>query len=330
MINLENDQLAFRFPEVHEKAACTVEFQRTLRIPDDGADYPLPAGLGKFPLRHLEDFAQQVPEKWLAKGGVIMPMHQAEAMWISFKSSYPFAVRIAAGKVCAVTGKPWRDYPSRSSQDYVVLPEQPWLDGYCVGRGVIRQFVAMPLGSGYSAEEQITGAADHGGIQIAVYPMKKKRYEKLKEEQRELDRRIQEPMFAMCLVEPMALAPGGRMVQEIAADEHGGKAWDHDHFSRCFVSIVNSTEWASVTGTRPPTKSPTAKEYSDSGLPWFEYYGGDAAAMEGAEILANLNSVAAMGKLKGETPLPENESIEVDNTLAIRTSNSQIVREMNT
>jgi hypothetical protein len=31
----------------------------------------------------------------------------------------------------------------------VVLPEQPWLDGYCVEKGYIRQFVAMPLGEGY-------------------------------------------------------------------------------------------------------------------------------------------------------------------------------------
>ena len=31
-------------------------FQRTLRIPDDGRDYPLPPGLGRFPLRHIDDY----------------------------------------------------------------------------------------------------------------------------------------------------------------------------------------------------------------------------------------------------------------------------------
>jgi hypothetical protein len=36
----------------------------------------------------------------------------------------------------------------------------------------------MPLGSGYSAEEQITGEAEHGGIQIVVYPMKQEVFEK--------------------------------------------------------------------------------------------------------------------------------------------------------
>ena len=30
----------------------------------------------------------------------------------------------------------------------------------------------MPLGEGDTAEEQITGEVEHGGIQIMVYPMK--------------------------------------------------------------------------------------------------------------------------------------------------------------
>ncbi len=45
MITLENDELVFRFPEVHEHAVCQINFQRTLRIPDDDKTYPLPAGL---------------------------------------------------------------------------------------------------------------------------------------------------------------------------------------------------------------------------------------------------------------------------------------------
>ena len=181
MITLKNDNLEFRFPEVHRDARCTIEFQRTLRIPDDDRDYPLPPGLGRFPLRHIDDFARRLPERWRRRGGVIMPMHQAEAMWIAFGGhfDYPFAVKIATGKICAVSGNPWVNHLNEDPQDYVVLPEQPWLDGYCVEKGVIRQFVAMPLGKGYTAEEQLTGAAQHGGLQIVVYPMKRKRYKQL-------------------------------------------------------------------------------------------------------------------------------------------------------
>lgn len=89
----------------------------------------------------------------------------------------------------AITGKP-RDKasPSASTQDYLSLPRQPWLDGICTASGVVRQvsldlvleyslrinngmqFVAMPLGHGYTIEEQMTGEAKEGGIQIDVFP----------------------------------------------------------------------------------------------------------------------------------------------------------------
>ena len=49
MITLEHDHLTFRFPEVHREAECNIQFQRTLRIPDDGRDYPLPPGPVPFP-----------------------------------------------------------------------------------------------------------------------------------------------------------------------------------------------------------------------------------------------------------------------------------------
>ena len=175
MIEIKQDALLFSFPEVHDKAHLRIGFQRTLRIPDDDRDYPLPPGLGRFPLRHVDDFGREVPDLWLRHGGVMLPMYQSEALWLNFDcrdGTYPFAIKIATGKINAVSGGSWEENLNRRPQDYVVAPKQPWLDGYCVEKGVIRQFVAMPLGSGYSAEEQITGEAEHGGLQILVYPMK--------------------------------------------------------------------------------------------------------------------------------------------------------------
>jgi hypothetical protein len=81
--------------------------QRTLRIPDDGKIYPLPAGFGRFPLRHVDDYKDTVPAPWTERGGVLMPMYQSEALWIRFSTRYPFAVKVAAGKINAVTGDPW-------------------------------------------------------------------------------------------------------------------------------------------------------------------------------------------------------------------------------
>ena len=185
MIELYHDELAFSFPEVHNEAKLNINFQRTLRIPDDGKDYPLPPGLGKFPLRHVDDFADHVPESWVEHGGVMLPMYQSEALWINFDenyvdghdTSYPFAVKICAGKINAITGDSWSDGLQGSPQNYLVTPRQPWLDGYCVDKGIVRQFVAMPLGAGYSAEEQLTGVGQYGGIQIVVYPMKRQVFE---------------------------------------------------------------------------------------------------------------------------------------------------------
>lgn len=67
-------------------------------------------------------------------------------MWLKFSSKfhYPFAVKIAAGKVNAVTGETWSNGLIKRPQDYVVVPNQPWLDGFCVQKGLVRQFVATP------------------------------------------------------------------------------------------------------------------------------------------------------------------------------------------
>ena len=326
MIVLEDNRLEFSFPEVHAEACCAIEFQRTLRIPDDGHDYPLPPGLGSFPLRHLDDYAARLPEAWRERGGVIAPMHQAEAMWVNFHSDYPFAVKVATGKICAITGDSWVERLNRDPQDYAVLPEQPWLDGYCVEEGVIRQFVAMPLGEGYTVEEQLTGAAVHGGVQLLAYPMKAERYEAVRSNWGALREDVlfsAEPMVQMSM--GMGLAPGGRMEQEIYDDPYGLDAWDQRHASRCFVSLLNSVQWMAITGERPPTQPPTAQEYAAHDMPWFDYYGGDARAVAGSDTLRKLKSVAQQAKATGQEPLPDNETITAPHVIGL--GKSRRVRE---
>ncbi|MDP9347805.1 MAG: hypothetical protein M3P24_01450, partial [Gemmatimonadota bacterium] len=329
MIELERDALVFTFPEVHPDATLRVEFQRTLRIPDDGRAYPLPPGLGRFPLRHVDDFAGRVPETWMAHGGVMLPMYQSEATWLSFSSpkGYPFAAKVATGKVSAVTGEAWREGLHRDPQDYLSIPRQPWLDGYCVARGAVRQFVAMPLGAGYSAEEQVTGRAEHGGLQVSAYPVKREVWERILEERRREQRRrmMLESVHhdLMCAVPAapafdMGLAPGGRMRQEIYEDPYALADWDQRQCSRCFVHVANSLVWRSVTGEAPPTVPPTAAEYTRAGLPWFDYYAERAGAVEGSSVLGKLKSVFQLGKEKGDVPLPENESVTPARVVRLR------------
>jgi hypothetical protein len=138
VIELRGDTLAFSFPEVHPLAKCEVDFQRTLRIPDDNQPYPLPAGLGRFPLHHVDDYRAKLPEPWRRHGGVFLPMYQAEALWVNFPDltfdGYPCAVKIGAGKINAISGSPWRNELMAAPQDYVVAPSKlgRWL---CGGRG---------------------------------------------------------------------------------------------------------------------------------------------------------------------------------------------------
>ena len=111
MIELRNNSLHFSFPDVHPEARLTIDFQRTLRIPDDGNNYPLPPGLGRFPIKHVDDYAKKVPSLWTEHGGVMLPMYQSEALWLNFNSeylrdyrtSYPFAIKVATGKINAVS-----------------------------------------------------------------------------------------------------------------------------------------------------------------------------------------------------------------------------------
>ena len=310
MIELKNDALVFSFPEVHPQARLTIDFQRTLRIPDNDKTYPLPPGLGAFPLRHVDDHAARVPASWLAHGGILMPMYQAEALWLYFRgndlpehrTSYPFAIKVATGKIDAVTGKTWSNGLAQGPQNYMVSPTQPWLDGYCIAKGTIRQFVAMPLGEGHTAEEQLTGAAEHGGLQLIVYPMKRTVFER-RFPKHPIESTSVDSDFCCCLSdsEEMGLAPGGKDKQEIYADPFDLADWDLDHKSRCFVHLLNSRSWQQVTGDRPPHKPPTAKTYTNAGLPWFDYYDEGAKPLEGSSILAGLKSLITTTRERGES-----------------------------
>jgi hypothetical protein len=340
MIEMIRDELIFSFPEVHPHAKLRLDFQRTLRIPDDDRDYPLPPGLGRFPLRHIDDFAAKVPASWRERGGVMFPMFQSEAMWILFRPehdpergvAYPFALKVATGKINAVTGAAWTNGLNRGPQDYTVAPRQPWLDGYCVEKGVIRQFVAMPLGAGYSTEEQITGKAEFGGVQIIAYPMKREVFERrfakiassalralCRRRAESEDLRLDDSESAYSSI---GLAPGGRIRQEIYDDPFDFDDWDLAHSSRCFVHLTNSIAWRAITGEAPPTMPPTAKQYAHARLPWFDYYDDASKAVTGSGILAKLKSVVGMGKQKGEMPLPENESCEPQVTVPLKPKRS--------
>ena len=294
MITLDSNQLTIRFPEVHPDAVARISFQRTLRIPDDGNDYPLPPGMGTFPLHHVEDHRAKLPETWPGHGGIFLPMYQSEALWINIDGGphdYPIALQIAAGKINAVNGEPWQEEMQFDPQGYVVTGQQPWLDGFCVEKGKIRQFVAAPLGEGETVEEQLTGEAEFGGIQIKALPLKAKVYRKLYRDMPELYS-LSAPDMVMSnpgISAEMGLGMGGSMKQDIYDDRFAPDDWDTGFSSRCYVHMMNSMAYSKVTGHLPPHRPYEAADYTNAGLPWFDYYS-DRVALEGSKHFKGLKS----------------------------------------
>lgn len=79
-----------------------------------------------------------------------------EALSIYFVATHAFAIKIYIGGINAISGGQQAEsaeemYARQSTnpvQDYIVLPQQQWLDGIALPGGVTRQFVAVPSASG--------------------------------------------------------------------------------------------------------------------------------------------------------------------------------------
>lgn len=309
MPTLENDKLCFRFEHLKDSGSFSIEFERTFRIPDTDKTYFLPPSLGAFPLRHVDDYATNLPHSAVDRGGVLMPMWQSEALWILFDpASVPVAIKVGAGKINAVTGEAWKAGLSNQPQDYMVSPEQPWLDGFAVDAGVIRQFVAMPLGDGYTAEEQLTGGAEWGGIQISVTPLTAEAWAKHRKKKPPLslsaDFTIKSP-----IAEVMGLGGGGRMHQNIERDPFRLEDWDVAATQRAFVTLIHAKDWTKVTGEPVTTKPLTASDYAEKKLPWFDYYAADQTPLPGSKKLSSVKSIASVHKAKTGSVLPDSQDV---------------------
>jgi hypothetical protein len=317
------ERLIAVFSKVHEHASTKISFERTLRVPNDGNVYPLPAGLGLFPLRHLEDFETELPPAWADRGGVITPMHRAEAMWIGFGDGYPCAIKIGVGNINAINGERWTERLGGSECDYMVAPPQAALDGYCTSKDVVRQFVAVPLGQ----EEQLLSSSEHGGIRIVVYPMKGKRYDQLRaqwEQQGGADEDGGPGWGGMHAFAPgprplaVSLAAGGLMSSRVIADPYGPDAWDLSARICCFVTLIDAEQWSRITGAPTPKPPFTPADYEESGLPWFKYDADDLAPLDGAPELAAVKSPSSIGAGSGLQVMPAVDKVDPREVVELR------------
>jgi hypothetical protein len=286
-----------------------VSFHRTLRIPDDGGPYPLPPGLGTFPLLRIDADTAPFPPAWRERGSACLAMYQREALWLGFHGVawHPNAVKVGIGGMNALSGQPFDCVLEADPQDYLVVPEQPWLDGMKTGQGTVRQFVAMPLGLGYTVEAALTGQERYGGIEIAVFAPKPGRFPDTPPPAVEPGAG---PMAMAGLqrgkAQSMGIGAGGVMQQQIYPDPYGLDVWDQDNYGCVPVHIFNSAQYREIMDEEQPPTPIDAATYNAHGLPWFDLYDEAQGDIAPSTRLAQAKTIAERDAERGLSP--ENQS----------------------
>lgn len=304
-----------RFENVKEPArlenitlgGLIIGFQRTVRVPRNILN-DLPANLGNFPIYRVNDFASKVPQEW-NREGFFMPMYSQEALWLNFRKNYdPCALIVAAGNINAVTGRPFQIKDKAinvglEEGNYMVVPPQPWLDGWKDRDGRVYQFVAAQLGSGKTVEGQLTGKEDIGGIQLIAYQPKPSAHERL------YPRYFKEDALEGCgclggsflgdddeplgkrEVKSMGLGRGGEIKQKIYPDPHGIDVWDPSSVQTTTIYLVDSRDFPKITGQQAPPTPITIETYRSLGYPWFGLADGSWNDTKGSAVFGELKPV---------------------------------------
>ncbi|PVH90223.1 hypothetical protein DM02DRAFT_683510 [Periconia macrospinosa] len=132
-----------------------------------------------IPFTNVAAHATQLPADMQIKSSLLLPMYQSDAAWIQFavKKPYAYLVKISVDGINAIVDEPAAEDESTrarrkekhakgpaSLQDYIVVPEQLWLDGHADVEGNVQQF-ALPLPK---PDQQINRAMRH--IQFEIMP----------------------------------------------------------------------------------------------------------------------------------------------------------------
>lgn len=273
-----------------------ITFQRTLRVAETGLN-GLPPGLGMFPLRSVDSLGDRATVDMVERGGVVMPIYQREAMWLSFHSNVPVAIQVGTGLRCAVTGDKLEKRLRHRKQNFIVGTTQPWLDGFKTETGEVRQFVAARLGDGATVEEQLSDEAPVGGVQIVVWELTDEALERWHHRQDRWIHASSPPLDVCFSIEPLAcmtsmgIGAGGLIQQEIYRSDFAKSDWRSEPSARVWVHLTDANNWTALTGEPQPSTPVTAQQYAEWGFPWFDYYDADHVDVDGSPVLAGVKTV---------------------------------------
>lgn len=300
-------QLTCKFPETNTHFTVTLE--KTIRVRNDGKTHDLPPSRGQF------SFYMHGTER-------LVPIGHEEALWFSFSmNTGVFAVKILTGGINAITGEKetsqdrtvLRNNGAQGfGQNYMIIPGQPWLDGFKKHQGTVSQFIAVPLGKGRSVEEKLEQTKS-GSIQIMVIPLKKEiqeqeimartlKYQDVDEIVGIMRNNVQKVLERDSILgdledksehlhrfekkscklgkspkknlAKMGLGAGGSIAQEIIRSHRSVDDFDPAQAQYIELSLVDAKQWSQLTKLPIPPRAPTEKEYTDAGGLWFDYISG--------------------------------------------------------
>ena len=259
---------------------------------------------GACSFTHARTIRTVCPNSWTQSNSFFIPLYQREALWLGFdgESWHPTALVVGADGVNVITGQPWDAPLAGAPQNYVVVPDQPWLDGIRTRIGLVRQFVAMPLGRGFTLAEQVGQRSAHNGIQLRVHEAKPGRFPDEAPVRSNLDAPL---MMRSPIHSAMGIGAGGTIVQKIYPDLYGFDTWESDGPPPAQIYIVNTEQFSWITGEAPPPPTISAADYTKRGFPWLELWDAERGDLGSQSVLEHVKSIGAIGTSSNDLSSPE-------------------------
>jgi hypothetical protein len=274
MLRIGWPRLVFDFSDRGQDCSCWVGLRTTVRVPDDGRVYPLSMLLDDLPLRARADMSVAGAPSGAATGEFLTTFPSGCALALTFgegpdpdgftpyQDEPPFAIKLGLRGVNVLTGLPLADGLQTDPQDYIVAPDEPWLNGYPLVDGMARQLVAGPA----------SGVIDPwttADLELIVYPMRPKGVAaRTRCRRRPLPGAHEAPGRRAAAAAGFAL--GGRIRERLFSDPYGIDSWDLQRGIRCRITFLDAVEWLSLTGTWPEHEQTSFNDYAESGWGWFE------------------------------------------------------------
>lgn len=147
-----------------------VILKKTSKIDVNENSHYLPPDLGNISEFKVADY--NCPKEW-SKDGVFVPVTENQPLWFDFRGNEECAVLCSVQRINPVTGEASdleKGLTKNPKQNYLVLPEQRWLDGYSKD-GIVYQFVVTKAGEGLAVNECLlpTYMQDSHALGFAFY-----------------------------------------------------------------------------------------------------------------------------------------------------------------